>query len=225
MNQDGARKANGDSTVLSALVQAFSALSIFVFYFGWVSEDSYLRMFGLRATSLDFPFYYFLIQGLKVNFPYQIEDQLFTKWQVLAWLINLALVISALLGNTSKKFKTLVVDAPGRILLAVTFLLIVLFLCMHYVGSRAGHERAQSILESPGSLRAVTYEYKVEPKEKAKRFSGYLLLLTADRLYVLQPTSLQDKGIPVGQTAPVGVTIVPMDRLSWVKTAGYSLVK
>ena len=215
--------ASRDSTVLSALVQAFSALGIFVFYFGWVWEDSYFQMFGLRASALDFPFYYFLIQGLKVNFPFQLDAQLFTKWQVLALVINLLLVVSALMANTSKQFKTYVATAPKRTLLLVTVLLVALFLAMHYVGSKAGHERAQAILNSPGLLRTVTYQYNVESKAKPQRFAAYLLMLTKDRLFVLQAVNLQNKGISDQSKTPVSLTVIPLGDLAYVRTAGYSL--
>src|SRR6266481_7958596 len=106
------KKSTNDSDILSTLVQAFSALSIFVFYFGWVWEDSYLQMFGLRVSSFDFPFYYFLIQGLKVNFPIPIENQTFTGWEFWAWAINLTLVGFTLVGNQSKKFKAFFTKRP-----------------------------------------------------------------------------------------------------------------
>lgn len=215
--------ANGDSTVLSALVQAFSALGIFVFYFGWVWEDSYLQMFGLRASALDFPFYYFLIQGLKVNFPFQLDAQLFTKWQVLALGIIFLLVLSALMANSSKQFKIYVATAPKRTLLLVTVFLVVLFLGMHYVGSKAGHERAQAILNSPGLLRTVTYQYTVESTAKPQRFAAYLLMLTKDRLYVLQTVNLQSERVSDQPKMPVSLTIVPLGGLAYVRTAGYSL--
>jgi len=213
-----------DSNILSALIQAFSALSIFVFYFGWVWEDSYLQMFGLRATALDFPFYYFLIQGLKVNFPYQIENHIFTTWQIFAWAINLLLVISALLGNT-KRFKNYLKASPGCSLVGVTFVLVLLFFSMHYVGSKAGHDRARSILNSPGLLRAVTYKYTKEADPLPGLFSGYLLTLTNDRIYVLGATSLQDHSITTGQNTTLDVTIVPLDQLLFVRTAGYQFTR
>ena len=215
--------ANGDSMVLPALVQAFSALGIFVFYFGWVWEDSYFQMFGLRASALDFPFYYFLIQGLKVNFPFQVDSQVFTKWQVMALAINLLLVLSALTANTSKQFKIYVAAAPTRTLLLVTVFLVILFLGMHYVGSKAGHERAQAVLNSPGSLRTVTYRYNVEANAKPQVFAAYLLMLTKDRLFVLQAVNLQDKAISAEPTSPVSLTIISLGDLAYVRTAGYSL--
>jgi hypothetical protein len=225
MAQAQTELTNEGSTVLSALVQAFSALGIFVFYFGWVWEDSYFQMFGLRASALDFPFYYFLIQGLKVNFPFQIDGQLFTRWQVFALLINLLLVLSALMANTSKQFKNYVATAPKRTLLLTTAGLVVLFLAMHYVGSKAGHDRAEAILNSPGLLRSVSYEYTAESNAPARRFAGYLLLLTKDRLFVLQALNLQSKAISDQSNALLSVTIIPLSELAYVRTSGYSLQK
>lgn len=208
---------NKDGSVFSALIQALSALSIFVFYFGWVWQDAYLQMFGLNASSLDQPFYYFFIQGLKINFPFQSENQSYTQWHLWAWVINFVLVISALVGSTAKWFN----NRPLTSLLLTTPLLVGLLLGMQYVGSRAGYDRAKAVLESPRRLRAVTYEFKADDPLKVKRFSGYLLMLTKDRLYVVQPRSLQEMEIPRVGRVPPTVTIVPIENLSYLRTVGY----
>ncbi len=215
--------ANNDSDILSTLVQAFSALSIFVFYFGWVWQDSYLQMFGVRVSAFDFPFYYFLIQGLKVNFPSQIENQTITQWEVYAWVINFTLVSFTLVANTSKRFKKWFSKHPLLSVMGVSLILAALFVAVHYVGANAGHERALSVLQSPVQLRAVSYEYIAESTVKPKRFYGYLLMLTKDTLYVLHATDLQAREIPDShRNATPNLTIVRLDRLLYVRTAGYS---
>lgn len=174
-------------------------------------------MFGLNASSLDQPFYYFLIQGLKINFPFQSENQPYTQWQLWAWIINFVLVITALVGSTAKWVN----NRPFTSLLIISPLLIGLLLGMQYVGSKAGYDRAKAVLESPQRLRAVTYEFKADDPRKAKRFSGYLLVLTKDRLYVMQPHSLEAlEAPPVGRVPPVA-TIVPIENLSFLRTVGY----
>ena len=181
-------------------------------------------MFGLRATALDLPFYHFLIQGLKVNFPYQIENHFFTKWQLFAWAINLALVGSALLGNTHS-FKKRISTAPGGWLFGIMTVLVMLFFSMHYVGSKSGHDRARAILNSPGLLRPVTYKYTKEADSPAGIFSGYLLTLTKDRVYVLSAHPLQSQSRSLDHTETLDVTIIPLDHLVFVRTAGYQFIK
>ena len=203
-----------DSDILPTLVQAFSALSIFVFYFGWVWQDAFFQMFGIRISAFDFPFYYFLIQGLKVNFPFQIEGPIFTRWEWLAWGINISLVVFTLIGNMSARFKRFYSNHPLVSIMVITCLLAVLFVGVHYVGTNAGHERARAVLRTPGQLRMVVYEYQTEANSKPKRFYGYLLVLTKDNLYVLHAADLDAKGgIVSGQSTTSDLTIIPLDRL------------
>jgi hypothetical protein len=214
---------NNNSDILSTLVQAFSALSIFVFYFGWVWQDAYLQMFGLRISAFEFPFYYFLVQGLKINFPFQIEGQTFTRWEFFAWVINFILISFTLIGNTSKRFKEFYSNHPLISVAGVTLSLAVLFVGVHYVGTNAGHERARAVLRSPGQLRPVIYEYLADAKTKPTRFYGYLLVLTKDTLYVVNSADLEAKVSAAShQSAASDLAIVPLDRLSYIRTAGYS---
>jgi|GEM_PF-5597663 len=215
---------NNNSDIVSTLVQAFSALSIFVFYFGWVWQDAYLQMFGVRLSAFEFPFYYFLVQGLKLNFPFQIEGQTFTRWECFAWIINLMLVTLTLIGNTSKRVKEFYTNHPLSSVMGVTFLLAALFVGVHYVGTNAGHERAKAVLRFPGQLRPVIYEYQSETKQKPKRFFGYLLVLTKDTLYVLNSINLEaNVSAALPQNGATELAIVPLDRLSYSTTTGYSV--
>jgi hypothetical protein len=211
-----------DSDILSTLVQAFSALSIFVFYFGWVWQDAFFQIFGIRISAFEFPFYHFLIQGLKVNFPFQFDAPTLTRWEYLAWVINTFLVSCTLVANTSTRFKNFHSNHPLISAIGVTCLLAGLFIAVHYVGTKAGHERGRAILHTPGQLRLVLYEYQLDSNSQRNRFYGYLLMLTKDSLYVLDATALDAKpraNSTVGATPELSV--VPLDRISYLKTSGY----
>ena len=209
------------TSMLAGLVQAFSALGIFVFYFGWISEEAYLKIFGLSTSSLDQPFYYFLVRGIQVNFPLRIESQPYSgQWQIWSWLIYLVLVILALAGNLSAKIRS----HPLISSLIVMPVLIGLFVAMHFVGTMAGQERAAKILASPEQLRGVSYQYVSDSSMKAKRFSGYVLILTKDYLFVLQSRDLQEIDSPKREVGGQAVTtIVPIDRIEFLNTVGYQI--
>jgi hypothetical protein len=71
-------------------------------------------------------------------------------------------------------------------------------------------------------LRLVLYEYQLDSNSQRNRFYGYLLMLTKDSLYVLDATALDAKprAITAGGATP-DLSIVPLDRLSYLRTSGY----
>jgi len=128
-----------------------------------------------------------------------------------------------LVGNTSEKIKTLFSKHPLLGVMIVTLILTILFGAVHYVGTEAGRDRGRTDLRRPDQLRTVSYEYIAESKAKPKRSYGYLLMLTKDALYVLYEKDLLAKVSPDSrQPATQDLTIVPLDRLSFVRVHGYS---
>jgi len=175
-------------------------------------------MFGLKVSTFEFPFYYFFIQGLKVTLPYQIEDRFLTFWQVSVWLIIFSLIVTVLWANASNKWFKSLFDQNPVICSSMVFTIVIgLFFLMHHVGSKAGHERASAILNEPRLLRPVVY---ADSGRTPKLLRGHLLTLTKDQVYMLGAVELQGKL----KTQPYEVTILPLDRSSYVRITGHSPV-